>query len=85
MTVTVTITLTKALKTRLEELAALGEVSLSELLVSAALDMARRDAEWIALVQEGLDEARRGELHDHEDVMADLEAHIAASKVRKAG
>ena len=85
MTVHVTLELTEDQKARLEQLAAFENVSVSQYLFNAAEEIARRDAEFRALVQEGLDAAGRGELHDHEDVMARLEAHIAAAEARAQG
>jgi predicted transcriptional regulator len=38
---------------------------------------ARKEAEFLAFVQEGIDAADRGELVSHEEVMADLDAAIA--------
>lgn len=81
----VTIELTEDQKARLEALAAFKQVSVSQYLVDLAEDNARRDAEFRALVQEGVDEADRGELFDHADVMAEVEALIAASEAQKAG
>ena len=81
----VTIELTEDQKARLEALAAFKHVSVSQYLVDLAEHNARRDAEFRALVQEGIDEADRGELIDHADVMAEVEALIAASEARKAG
>lgn len=85
MTVHVTIELTEDQKARLEALAAFKQVSVSQYLVDLAEYNARRDAEFRALVQEGIDEADRGELIDHADVMAEVEALVAASEARKAG
>lgn len=85
MTVHVTIELTEDQKARLESLAAFKQVSVAQYLVDLAEINARRDAEFRALVQEGLDEADRGELVDHADVMAEVEALIAASEARMAG
>lgn len=85
MTVHVTIELTEDQKTRLEQLAAQENVSLSEYIVQLAEEDARRDAHFRALVQEGIDAADRGELIDHEDVVAEVEALISASEARKAG
>ncbi len=82
MTVHVTIELTEDQRARLETLAAFKQVSVSQYLVDLAENNARRDAEFRALVQEGLDEADRGELIDHADVMAEVEALIAASETR---
>ena len=78
----VTIELTEDQKARLEALAAFKQVSVSQYLVDLAENNARRDAEFRALVQEGVDEADRGELVDHADVMAEVEALIAASEIR---
>lgn len=78
----VTIELTEDQKARLEALAAFKQVSVSQYLVDLAENNARRDAEFRALVQQGLDEADRGELVDHADVMAEVEALIAASETR---
>lgn len=78
----VTIELTEDQKARLEALAAFKQVSISQYLVDLAENNARRDTEFRALVQEGLDEADRGELIDHADVMAEVEALIAASETR---
>lgn len=85
MTVQLIIDLTEDQKTRLEALAAFKQVSVSQYLVDLAENNARRDAEFRAFVQEGIDEADRGELIDHADVMAEVEALIAASEARKAG
>lgn len=85
MTVHVTIELTEDQKARLEAVAAHQQVSISQVLVNLAEENARRDTEFRALVQEGIDEARRGELHDHADVMAEVEALIVAAEARKAG
>lgn len=85
MTVHVTIELTEDQKLRLEQLAAFKQVSISQYLVDLAEYNARRDAEFRRLVQEGIDAADRGDLVDHDEVMAELEAHIAASETRKAG
>lgn len=85
MTVHVTIELTEDQKARLEAVAAHQQVSISQVLVNLADENARRDAEFRALVQEGIDAADRGELIDHADVMAEVEALIAESEVRKAG
>ena len=82
MTVHVTIELTEDQRARLETLAAFKQVSVSQYLVDLAENNARRDAEFWALVQEGVDEADRGELIDHADVMAEVEALIAASEAR---
>jgi len=82
MTVHVTLELTEDQKARLEQLAAYENVSVSQYLVNTAEEIARRDAAFRALVQEGLDAAERGELHDHEDVVAEIEVYIAASEVR---
>lgn len=85
MTVQLTIDLTEDQKARLEALATFKQVSVSQYLVDLAENNARRDVEFRALVQEGIDEADRGELVDHADVMAEVEALIAASEARKAG
>lgn len=85
MTVQLTIDLTEDQKARLEALATFKRVSVPQYLVDLAEYNARRDAEFRALVQEGVDEADRGELMDHADVMAEVEALIAASGSRKAG
>lgn len=85
MTVQVIIDLTEDQSERLEALATFRQVSVSQYLVDLAEDNARRDAEFRALVQEGVDEADRGELIDHADVMAEVEALIAASEVREVG
>lgn len=85
MTVQLIIDLTEDQKARLEALATFKQVSVSQYLVDLAENNARRDVEFRALVQEGLDEADRGELIDHADVMAEVEALIAASEARKAG
>lgn len=85
MTVQLIIDLTEDQKARLEALATFKQVSVSQYLVDLAESNARRDVEFRALVQEGIDEADRGELIDHADVMAEVEALIAASEARKAG
>lgn len=85
MTVHVTLELTEDQSARLEQLAARNKVSVSQYLFNTAEEIARRDAEFRALVQEGIAEARRGELHDHEDVVETLEAHIAAVEARRVG
>ena len=85
MTVHVTIELTEDQKARLESLAAFKQVSVSQYLVDLAENNAHHDADFRALVQDGLDEADRGELVDHADVMVEVEALIAASEARKAG
>lgn len=85
MTVQLTIDLTEDQKTRLEALATFKQVSVSQFLVDLVENNARRDVDFRALVQEGIDEADRGELIDHADVMAEVEALIVASEARKAG
>lgn len=85
MTVQLTIDLTEDQKARLEALATFKQVSVPQYLVDLAEYNARRDAEFRALVQEGVDEADRGELMDHADVMAEVEALVAGSGSRKAG
>lgn len=85
MTVQLTIDLTEDQKARLEALATFKQVSVSQYLVDLAENNARRDVDFRALVQEGIDEADRGELIDHADVMAEVEALIVASEARKAG
>jgi len=85
MTVRMIIDVTEDQKARLEALATFKQVSVAQYLVDLAEYNVRRDADFRALVQEGLDEADRGELVDHADVMAEAEALIAASEARKAG
>lgn len=85
MTVHVTIELTEDQKARLEAVAAHQRISVSQVLVNLAEENARRDAEFRALVQEGIDAADRGETFSHEEVMARMEARIAELEARKAG
>lgn len=85
MTVHVTIELTEDQKARLEQLAAHSNVTVSEYLVNTAEEIARRDAEFRALVQEGIEAAGRGETMSHEEVMARMEARLAELEAHKAG
>jgi predicted transcriptional regulator len=48
----------------------------------AIADAARREAEFLAFVQEGIDAADRGALIPHEEVMAKLDAMIARHQAR---
>ncbi|MDB5670047.1 MAG: hypothetical protein JWO25_1006 [Alphaproteobacteria bacterium] len=43
---------------------------------------ARREAEFLAFVQEGVDAADRGDLVPHEEVMAELDEMIARQEAR---
>ena len=85
MTVHVTIELTEDQKARLEAVAAHQQVSISQVLVNLADENARRDAEFRALVQEGIDAADRGDTLSHDEVMAEVAALIGESEARKAG
>lgn len=48
----------------------------------AIAEAARKEAEFLAFVQEGIDAADRGEVVPHEDVEAELEAMIAKHAAR---
>jgi predicted transcriptional regulator len=48
----------------------------------AIREMAEREAEYLAFVQEGIDAADRGDLIPHEVVMAELDRMIAGHKAR---
>jgi predicted transcriptional regulator len=45
-------------------------------------DAARREAEFLTFVQQGIDSLDRGEGIAHEEVMAELDAMIAAQEAR---
>lgn len=45
---------------------------------------ARKEAEFLAFVQEGIDDIDAGRVVSHEDVMAELDAMIAKHKARCA-
>lgn len=84
MTINVPMQLTAEQLARLEEIAAHEAVDLSVLLSWSAERILQDDAAWIAAVQEGLDSAARGELIEHEVVMAELEAKIKAFEATQA-
>lgn len=47
--------------------------------------VAEREADFMALIQEGIDAADRGDLIPHETVMAELDAMIAKHEARCRG
>lgn len=48
----------------------------------AIADAARKEAEFLAFVQEGIDAAERGELVPHEEVVAEIDRMIARHQAR---
>jgi predicted transcriptional regulator len=48
----------------------------------AVREVAEREAEFQAFVQEGIDAVERGDVASHEEVMADLDAMIAFHEAR---
>lgn len=48
-------------------------------------DAARREAEFLAFVQEGLDDIAAGRVIPHEEVMAELDEMIASHEARCRG
>lgn len=70
----VTIELTPEQKARLEILAAREDLDLSAYLLRIAEQELRRDADWVALIQEGVEFAETGRVFSHEEVVRRSEA-----------
>ncbi|MDF0488280.1 ribbon-helix-helix protein, CopG family [Sphingomonas sp. H39-1-10] len=56
--------------------------SRSKFIARAVVEAARREAEFLAFVQEGIDQLDRGEGIPHEEVKAKLDALIAKHETR---
>ncbi|SDA36527.1 CopG family ribbon-helix-helix protein [Sphingomonas sp. NFR15] len=56
--------------------------SRSKFIARAVVEAARREAEFLAFVQEGIDQLDRGEGIPHEEVKAKLDALIAKHEAR---
>ena len=66
----------------IDRVAAVRGQSRARFMSRVMTEAARREAEFLAFVQEGLDELDRGEGIPHETVMAELDAMIARHEAR---
>lgn len=65
-----------------EELAAARGMSRDGFAAEAIRRVAESEADFRAFIQAGVDEADRGELEPHDEVMAELDAMIAKHRAR---
>lgn len=80
MTVHVTLEMTEEQKVRLEQLAAGEGVGVPEYLLSIVDREVRRDPEWVALIQEGVEFAETRVTFSHDDVALRGAARAAGLK-----
>jgi len=81
---TMTIRLKPELKGRLEKLSGMTRRSNSFLAAEAIEAYVTQELEFMEMVQEGLDAVERGEVHSHEEVMAEMDANVEEARRRKA-
>lgn len=72
-----TITLPELEIGRVRSLMEAGGFADEAAVVSAALDLLERRQQFLALVQEGIDAADRGDVLDHETVFGELQEYLA--------
>lgn len=80
--VVVTTRLDRATIDMVDRVAAAGGHSRSRFVAMAVTEAAKREAAFLAFVQEGLDDLDAGRTVPHETVMAELDAMIAKHEAR---
>lgn len=77
-----TMPLDDATRQLVDELAAAQGMSAEHYAAEAVRRIAESEADFRAFIQQGIDEADRGELVPHDEVMAELDAMIAKHRAR---